>query len=378
MTRLLFIYPVNAGMSMPFRYAETARRLYNEKVDIRLLTVGERIPLPPLLQTIPHQHIPVEGKQRISYKALHLQVQIWNYLIAIPKNGLSIFLNGLEFPVVFWACRKLNVPLTAQFPEEQPYSILHRRLIRWVGRSTKTTLLYGSQLQADHYHLKGFEQKVISMPLSEHNLKAAQQHREMSQPRGDAWFSVIIGCRSASADSLKKISLIADRCEHIRFQCWFFNKADLQRGSTALAANANVSCLRPQDGIPLYRTAKLYIEVEEPKGLTKEGLKLDYIREAMEFGLPALLLKNGIGREWITQGVNGYVLESGQIDEMANKIQLLAHSNLLYDRLSYNAVKVAQQWHPPKVCQALSNLFLAGKKKCSFRTGLRQSENLTT
>ena len=85
-----------------------------------------------------------------------------------------------------------------------------------------------------------------------------------------------------------------------------------------------------------------------------------------------------LGTEWITPGVNGYILESGQIDEMASKIQLLAHSNLLYDRLSKNASRTAQRWHPPKVCKALSDLLLAGKRKCTYVRGLRQPTNYNT
>ncbi|MBX2871263.1 MAG: glycosyltransferase [Saprospiraceae bacterium] len=378
MARLLFIYPIHNASSQSFRYAETARRLFNEKVDVRLLTIGEDIPIPSILGGIPHVHISASMLKGSKSLSVQLQSRIWQYLLAIPKDGLSIFMNGLDFPLVFWACKKLDLPLIAQVPEGKSYPIFHRQIIRWMGKSGKTTLLYGSQAHANNHNIRGFKQHTICMPLSNQCLQAARQHREMAQPKGDAWFSVIIACRKASRDTLKKIALIADRCESLKFQCWFFRKEDLPRGKAVLDSKANVSCLRPKESIPLYRTAKLYMEVEEVKGKATWGLQMHYIREAMAFGLPALLSENGLGKEWITPGVNGYLVESSQVVEIANKIQLLAHSDLLYDRLSNNAAKIAQKWHPPNVCKALSDLLLTSKRKCNYRRGLRQSEHLTT
>lgn len=378
MARLLFIYPLFENSPLAFRYAETARRLYNEKVDVHLLTVGQDLPIPSILAGIPHTHISSNEVDRKGLMSLQLQSKIWQFFLSLPKDGLSIFMNGLDFPIVFWVCRRLGLPLIAQFPEGKRYSLFYRKMIGWIGKSQQTSLLFGSQFYARSYHIRGFNQHVISMPLSKELLQAAQEHREMSQPYGNSWFSVIIGCREANRATLRKISLIADQCPQIKFQCWFFNKEDLSRGSRALQEKENINCIRPNESISLYRTAKLYIEIEEPKAKPSRSQHLHHIREAMEFGLPSLLMKNSLGTEWITPGVNGYILESGQIDEMASKIQLLAHSNLLYDRLSKNASRTAQRWHPPKVCKALSDLLLAGKRKCTYVRGLRQSTNYTT
>ncbi len=378
MTRLLFIYPLRGKTPLSFRYAETARRLYNEKVDVRLLTVGKDISLPSILERVPRQHISSSEIESRSFQHLRLQSKIWEYLLSIPKDGLSIFMNGIDFPVVFWACRKLGLPLIAQYPETSNYSVLYRKMLGWLGKSTKTALLYESQRYANSYQIGGFSQHIIPMPLPAYFLKAAQQHREMSQPKGNSWFSVIIGCREASSKTLQSIRSIANQCEHIRFQCWFFNKEDLSRGSRALESMANVSCVRPKESVSLYRMSKLYIEIEESKAKPSESHHLHHIRESMEFGLPVFLMRNGLGTEWITPGVNGYVLESGQLVEMANKIRLLAHSSFLYDRLSSNASKMAQQWHPPKVCKALSDLLLAGRRKCTYISGLNHPTNFTT
>lgn len=378
MARLLFIYPLFEDSALAFRYAETAKRLYNEQVDVRLLTIGKDLPIPTILSGIPHEHISITEIHRNRSWHLQLQSKIWHYLLTLPKDGLSIFMNGLDFPLVFWACRRLDLPLIAQFPEGKRYTLFYRKMIGWLGKANKTALLYGSQAYASSYPIKGFDQHVIPMPLSNQLLKAAQEHREMSQPYGNAWFSVIIGCREANRATLRKVGQIADQCQQIRFQCWFFNKEDLSRGSKILQEKDNINCLRPKESISLYRTASLYIEIEESKAKLSQSQQLHYIREAMEFGLPVLLMKNSLGTEWITPGVNGYLVESGQIDEMASKIQLLAHSNLLYDRLSKNASRMAQRWHPPKVCKALSDLLLAGKRKCTYIRGLRQSTNYTT
>ncbi len=379
MARILFIYPIQADTHPTFRYAQTARRLHNEKVDVRLLTIGQEIQIPLILKGLPHDHIAGSGNNQNSILPPQVQISIWKYILALPKDGLSIFMNGLELPVVFWTCRKLEIPLISQVPEKKNYSRFYRKTISWIGKSRKTGLLFGSQLQANNSHMAGFHQHIISMPLPNHFLRAAQQHREMLQPTGKSWFSVIIGCRTAATTTLKKISAIADQCKEIKFQCWFFRQEDLPKGQKALQAISNIHCLRPQDSIPLYRTAKLYIEVEEPKTVRNQGLLyLHHIREAMEFGLPALVMKNGIGKEWITPGLNGYVVGSSQVGEMASKIKLLAHSSLLYNRLSSNASKTAQQWHPPQVCRALSDLLLAGRRKCTYRTGLQQSSSLAT
>lgn len=377
MARLLFIYPLRSENLPSFRYAETAKRLYNEKVDVQLLTVGKAQAMPAVVKGIPHHHISSTAKGLGSLFSLDLQVKLWNYLLAIPKDGLSIFMDGLDFPIVFWACRKLNLPLIAQFPTGKCYSTFHKGIIHQFGRSEKTTLLYGSQVHASNCHITGFNQHIISMPLSKNYLKAAQLHRDLIVPEEGNTFTVLIGCRTASPATLKKINTIANRCKQIHFHCWFFNQGDYPTGVVALRHKENVTCHYIENGIPLYRTAKIYVEVEEST-TTAPALQLDYIRQAMEFGLPALLFRDGLGEEWIKPGVNGYILGAGQVGEMADKIKLLAHSSLLHNRLSYNASKIAQQWHPPNVCRALSDLLLASKLKCTYRTGLREAENLIT
>lgn len=371
MTRLLFIYPLLQQQQQTFRYAQTARRLFNEKVDVRLLTVGQRKDLPVELTNLPHYHIDAPPYSRAVRWRISHQRKIRHYLKSIPSEGLSIFMNSLELPVVFWACKQQNIPLIAQFPEEQAYTSLYRRFLRQIGGSPDTTLLYGSQLHADNGKLGNWQQTVVSMPLSPQLVEKAQYFRSLNTVRADYPFSIIIGCRSASTETLQHLQLLAQHCPTFNFYCWFFQEEHLQQAAPALKAHPNLKCLHTSSGIQLYQNSDLYIEVEEPGFVNTHLRHLHYIKEAMAFGLPAMLFQNGFGQEWIKPGINGYLLESRDLMEMINKIKLLEHSQLLYGRLSQNAYKMAQQWHPPNTCKALANLFLGGKMKCTYRTGLK-------
>lgn len=378
MTRLLFIYPILAKQNQTFRYAPTARRLFNEKVDVRILTIGKKKSLPLELEGIPHRHIEANLNRLAGRWQISVQRKLWKYLKSLPTDNLTVFMNGLDIPVAFWYSKQHEVPLIAQFPEGECYSNIYKRLVSQLGKSPKISFLYGSQVHADSCKIEGFSQHVISMPLQPSLVNAAQQFRALQPVQAVKPFSVLIGCRSASPEVIYNIRSLVKECENLHFHCWFFNSNHLHLAIHKLRDLPHVEYSVAQEGIPLYKNSQLYIEVEEPQFTEPHLQHLHYIREAMAFGLPAMLFQQGLGQEWIKQGVNGYLLETGQLGEMTNKIKLLAHSTLLYDRLSYNAFKIAQQWHPPNTCRALANLFLGGKMKCTYKTGLRPVDNATT
>lgn len=378
MTRLLFIYPLLDKQNQVFRYVQTARRLFNEKVDVRILTIGKERKIPIELQGIPLQHIEANLNGLSGRWQFTVQRKTWRYLKRLPPKNLTIFMNGLDFPIVFWASKRLQTPLIAQFPEGQCYSNLYKELLGRIGNLPQTTLLYGSQFHADNCRIEGFDQHVISMPLQPGLLESAQQFRTPNLKPVVQPFSVLIGCRSTAPAVIQKIRSLAQQCKGLHFHCWFFNADHLHQTLHAFDDYPNVDCVFTKQGISLYKSTHLYIELEEPQYIESHLEHLHYIREAMAFGLPVMLFQQGLGQEWIKQGVNGYLVESGQLREMVSKIKLLAHSRLLYDRLSDNAVKIAQQWHPPNTCRALANLFLGGKMKCTYKTGLKPTDTATT
>jgi|GEM_PF-4507002 len=378
MTRLLFIYPLLDSQDQVFRYVQTARRLFNEKVAVQILTIGKKRRAPIELQGIPLQHIEVDLDGLRGLWQFTVQRKIWRTLKELSSSNFTIFMNGLDLPIVFWASKRLQIPLIAQFPENQCYSNIYKKLLGQLGKSLQICLLYGSQVHADSCRIEGFDQHVISMPLQPELVESARQFRASGLKPGAQPFSVLIACRSASLAIIQKIQFLVHQCKGLHFHCWFFQADHLQKALHVFDDHPNVDCVYTRQGTPLYKSSHLYIELEEPQFIESHLPHLHYIREAMEFGLPAMLFQQGLGQEWVKQGVNGYLLESGQLREMISKVKLLAHSRLLYDRLSYNAVKIAQQWHPPNTCKALANLFLGGKMKCTYKTGLKPADNPTT
>jgi glycosyltransferase involved in cell wall biosynthesis len=84
--------------------------------------------------------------------------------------------------------------------------------------------------------------------------------------------------------------------------------------------------------------ADLYLHAAQPEPF---GIA---ILEAMATGLPVVTLDGGGNRDFVFNGLNGYILEEKNVDSFAERILNLKNDQQLYNTLSLEARKTALQF----------------------------------
>ena len=115
-------------------------------------------------------------------------------------------------------------------------------------------------------------------------------------------------------------------------------RTEVERSARRLKLSERVSFVGNRDDIPgLLAEADIFVLA------TKwEGMPLS-ILEAMRAGLPVIATNVGGVAEAVTEGVNGYVTEPGNVDQMRNRIQTLIRSRELLGSMGSQARRRYEQ-----------------------------------
>lgn len=96
------------------------------------------------------------------------------------------------------------------------------------------------------------------------------------------------------------------------------------------------------DTHPFYREASIVLNLSDPKfWIETFGLT---ILEAMTYSLPTIVPPVGGVTELVTEGKNGYLIESKRIDQISDKLKELFENKELYKYMSSNAFERSEQY----------------------------------
>lgn len=373
MQKTIFIYPLDERLHEPFVYAQTARRLFNEGVAVEIITIGIRKNLPALLNGIPHHHLDAPNQSRgvrarIAY--LTTQFRLYKFLLRYENEEVIFFANSLLPTGAELAIKRLDKRLLLQYDEGRYQSSFLERVSRWVAGKTAARIIYRTHRMQQEKGIHNTPASIIYTPLPNSFSKEAQRFCTEQEVTNLSPFQLLVTCQTWSPIIEEQLTKIAIACPDFQLTTWYFSPNDTDTTSVIDLSIPNLHIRPvPNDRAGVYEQSHLYIELDEP---TIDQLSQPYthsVREAMEYSIPILGYSNSLGQEWIKSGINGYVVASGQIDELISKIKLLAHSELLYNRLSVNSLATANGWRGQVACKELANLFFEGKMKCTFRSG---------
>ncbi len=377
MQKIIFIYPLDECLHERFVYAQTARRLFNEGVAVELITTGQREKLPPLLNGLPHHHLDSPAKaqgtsKRVTY--LKTQIQLYRYLLRYEKEEVIFFANSLWSTGAGLAIKRLNKRLILQYDERKHPSKWLERFSRYIAGKTASKVIYRTHRVQQEKGIHNTSASIIYTPLPNNFTKEAQRFclEQETEATKQLPFQLLICCQTWSPVVKEKLLKIARACPNLQLLAWYFSPADphtVMKDDGPSIPNLKIEAA-PSHRTPVYQQTHLYIELDEPQIDELSQPYTHSVREAMEYGIPVLTYSHSLGQEWIKSGINGYVIASEQIDELISKIKLLAHSELLYNRLSANSLTTANGWRGQVACRELANIFFEGKMKCTFRTGI--------
>lgn len=375
MQKIIFIYPLDECLQERFVYAQTARRLFNEGVAVEVITIGQRGKLPPLLDGLPHHHLdspPDAQGTGIQMAYLSTQFRLYKYLLQYDKEEVIFFANSLRSTGAGLAIKRLNKTLILQYDERKYQSKLLEQFSRWVAGKTASKVIYRTHRVQQEKGIHNTSASIIYTPLPNSFTKEAQGFCLVQENTKPLPFQLLVTCQTWSPTIKEKLLKIVKACPNFQVLAWYFSPPATHavvKGDCSSHPNLKIEAA-PSHRAPVYQQTHLYVELDEPQIDELSQPYVHSVREAMEYGIPILTYSHSLGQEWIKSGINGYVIASEQIEELISKIKLLAHSELLYNRLSANSLATANGWRGQVACRELAHIFFEGKMKCTFRTGI--------
>jgi 1,2-diacylglycerol 3-alpha-glucosyltransferase len=141
-----------------------------------------------------------------------------------------------------------------------------------------------------------------------------------------------------------KFVLIGYGVQEKELQEYAYNKLQLSKDAVTFYIKPEKSVIRDW-----YDKANLFIFASKTD---TQGLVL---AEAMARGTPVVALKASGVIDIIQQGMNGFMIED--INEMAQKINEIAHDSLLYEKMQYQAWLTGSSYSPQKCTEQLLNVY---------------------
>ena len=124
-----------------------------------------------------------------------------------------------------------------------------------------------------------------------------------------------------------------------------FSKKNNLQGRVVLKGGKN-------DPIPLIGKAKLYVLTSKYEGMPNSLL------EAMCLGIPVISTKVSGATDLIIHGVNGYLVDDGDVDGLANYMKLIINSDEIINRMGTEAAKVNEYVKLEKIAEQWEKLII--------------------
>jgi L-malate glycosyltransferase len=118
-------------------------------------------------------------------------------------------------------------------------------------------------------------------------------------------------------------------------------EVDRWEGENNLPLNLHVYPVQ-RDVVPFYQKASLVINLaHKDKWLETFGMT---VLEGMHFGLPAIVPTQGGVTELVEEGVNGFLVDYTELEQIKNLIIQLSSDPILWSKLSQNAFEKAKMF----------------------------------
>ncbi|MEP4147184.1 MAG: glycosyltransferase family 4 protein [Halioglobus sp.] len=226
---------------------------------------------------------------------------------------------------------------------------LLKRFLRFVVQHTADKVVFVSRSVEVSEAFPGIPHRVVHNALPEELTQLASQNTY--EWKSDDIFSVLMICSLKPYKGVEEFLQIARLCRassDVKFTLVLnSDSAELQRYFSGMDVPPNVTLVpRQSDVIPFYRQASVLLnlsrvdEMVETFGLT--------IVEAMSFGVPVIVPPKGGPTEIVSDGVEGYLVSSYEVEEIARLILGLSEDEDKALELSKNAGKRSKDFSQQK------------------------------
>ncbi|MFT4801427.1 MAG: glycosyltransferase involved in cell wall biosynthesis, partial [Flavobacteriaceae bacterium] len=216
-----------------------------------------------------------------------------------------------------------------------------KQFLRYIVQKTATKIVYVSNSVKSLEPFKKIEQKVIYNAVSDDFTKKSLEHNYQVK-QVNSKFNVLMVCSLKAYKGVNEFIAVAEKCDSDKDISFILVLNAVQKEIDTYFSNTSIPDTitiktSQKDLHPFYQNASLVLNLSridqwvETFGLT--------IIEAMSYGIPVIVPPVGGPTEIVKEGVEGYLISSYKVDEIAQKIMKLSKDEKEYLRLSKNAKK---------------------------------------
>ncbi len=273
----------------------------------------------------------------------------WTY----RKEDVVVYVNTLLPFGVAIAGKLMNKKVVYHIHETSVKPAILKRFLKWVAANTASEIIYVSDFLRKQEPIGEVPSKVIYNALSQDFVKTAQLYQ--NQKKRDAFFTILMLCSLKDYKGVREFVDVASALPDLSFELVlnaemeaihdFFKDTVLPENLILFSKQSNVH--------PFYQRANVVVNLSHPE-LWVETFGMTLL-EGMEYGIPAISPPVGGCTEFVQHGINGYQLDQRHLQKIITQIKLISTNPSLYQQLSNNARKMAQNFKVESMCLKVFN-----------------------
>jgi L-malate glycosyltransferase len=254
------------------------------------------------------------------------QIHLFFKLLKYRKQDVVIYVNTLLPFGAALAGKILDKPVYYHVHETSVQPLMLKRFLRFIAQKTALKIIFVSKSLKEAESFKNIEQEVVYNVLpSEFSNKALESQYQSVDEKEK--FNVLMICSLKAYKGVGEFIKIAKLCEintNINFTLILnAEQKDIDKYVTGFELPTNMNILDKQKDLHVYyQKASLVLNLSRiDKWVETFGLT---ILEAMSYGIPVIVPPIGGPTEIATDGVEGYLISSYEVDRISNKIKELS------------------------------------------------------
>jgi glycosyltransferase involved in cell wall biosynthesis len=215
---------------------------------------------------------------------------------------------------------------------------IFKKLLKTFANETATTAIYVSNNLMEMEALPNVEGKVVYNGLSKDFIAKAQTGKN----KIDDGFRILMLCSLKDYKGVPEFVELAKRLPNYKFELVVnASESEIKDYFGTVPNLKNLTIFPVQSNVhPFYQRADLVLNLSHPETWIETfGMT---ILEAMYYGIPCIVPPVGGPVELIDDGKEGFLIDQRNLNEITEKISLIATDSALYQNLSTAALRKAK------------------------------------
>ena len=343
MRKIIFVHLLNDFSGSPKVLSQVISTCKNEGIEMELFTGRSSKGFLSNCSPKHHYYFYKRFNNKIGtlFSFISSQVHLFLKLLKYRDKDVIIYINTmLPFGAALFG-KLFKKPVYYHIHETSLSPAGLKQFLRYIVQKTATKIVFVSNSVKKLEPFKNIEQKVIYNAVSDDFTKNSLEHvYHVKQVNGN--FNVLMACSLKAYKGVNEFVAIVKKCASFNDISFTLvlnaeqKEIDSYFSNTSIPDTITIKASQ-KDLHPFYKTASLVLNLSridqwvETFGLT--------IIEAMSYGIPVIVPPVGGPTEIVREGVEGFLISSYKVDEIAQRIMDLSKDVKVCLRLSENAKK---------------------------------------